>query len=647
MNFPLHFHQPLWIAVGLVVCILLVSGNLLFSRKRQKTLRKFASPKILAGLIQNVSLTRKKIKISLIILAVFCLFVALARPQYGFRWVDIKRKGIDILFAIDTSKSMLAQDIKPNRLERARYGILDFAEKLEGDRVGLMPFAGSAYLMSPLTLDYNGFETSLAAVNTNTIPKGGTNLAELIRLADETLTNNANHKILIVLTDGENLQGDALQAAQKAAENGMTIHTVGVGTPQGELIPTGTNNTFIKGDNGKYITSKLDEAMLERISSVTGGISVLLGNSGAGLEQIYHEKLKLIPKEELKERRKKVAIERFEYPLGLALLLLCFEFLIRESPVGTRKKNGVSSAFTVFLLCSLIGFNSNSYAGSGEEAYAEENYLKAGEIYQEQLSKNPFDHRLHYNSGTVAYKNNMIDEAIKSFNKSLESTDIELQEKSYYNLGNSHYQKGLESAQADPQKTVEQWEKSIQSFDANLALNPENKAAESNRNIVQKMLDELKKQLEEQQKDQQQSSDQNQDQNKSDKKDEGDENNSDQQNAPENKDSKDKSEEQQQNENNQKDQNQNKEGEKPSQEKDNNTEQQKPDKNSDKGEEDKSAQPQPQNEQKSGETDTGEGKPEGQMSLAEAQRLLDALRDSEGELNFVPGHSGEQVEKDW
>ena len=645
MTFPLQFHQPLWIVAGLVTCVLLITGNLWAGKKRQKTLTNFAHPKILSGLIQNASPARKKIKFSLIVFAVFCLFVALARPQYGFRWIDVKRKGIDILFAIDTSKSMLAQDIKPNRLERARYGILDFVEKLDGDRVGLMPFAGSAYLMSPLTLDYNGFETSLSAVNTKTIPKGGTNLAELIKLADETLTNNANHKILIVLTDGENLEGDVLKAAQKVGENGMTIHTVGVGTPQGELIPTGANNTFIKGDDGKYITSKLDQKMLERISSTTGGISVLLGNGGAGLERIYQDKLKLIPKEELKERRKKVAIERFEYPLGLALLLFCLEFLIRESPVGKRKKKTVNPVIGLFLMCSLLGFSSKSHAGPGEEAYRQGNYLKADEIYSDQLSQNPFDNRLHYNSGTVAYKNNMMDQAIESFSKSLESTDMKLQEKSYYNLGNSHYQKGLGSVQADPGKTIEQWQESIEAFNSSLALNPENKAAESNRKIVQKMLDELKQQQEQQQ-DQQQSSDQDQKQDKADQKDKKDKK-TDQQDSSDNKDPQEKSNKQSQDRSDPKDQNKKDKGENQPQGKKETPDQQQSDQDKKTAEQDKSAQPQAQNEQSGKTPNNQEEKAEGQMSLVEAQRLLDALRDSEGELNFVPMESDEQVEKDW
>jgi len=635
-SFPVQFHQPLWIFAGLGVSALLVSLYFWSTRKRQATLNNFASSQLQNSLIQNVSTTRKRIKFTLIVMAVFFLFVALARPQYGFRWVDVKRKGIDILIALDTSKSMLAQDIKPNRLERARYAILDFIEKLEGDRVGLMPFAGSAYLMCPLTLDYNAFESSLAAVTTDTIPKGGTNLAELIKMADETLNNNANHKILIVVTDGENLEGDLPEAARKAAENGMTIHTVGVGTPEGELIPSGTNNTFIKDDDGKYVRSRLDEKALSGISEITGGISVLLGKSGEGLEKIYQEKLKLIPKEELKERRKKVPIEKFEYPLGLAILLLCIEFLIRESnPANRRKTIKISVFLPFFLLIATSLFSGQSYAGKGEDAYAEGSFLKAGEIYREMLRKNPFNHRLHYNLGTVSYKNNMIDEAISSFKKSLESTDTNLQEKAYYNLGNSHFQKGKKTVQEQPAKTIEQWKQAIKSYDASLALNPENKAAKKNRDIVQKLLDELKKQQQEQQ----DSSDQNQEnkdqeQNK-DQQNNDSENKSDQSEDSENKQSEDQKEKDQSSKDNKENQDsQNKDSKEDEKQQQDQKNEKKPQEQSDK------------NSKPSAASKTEEQQ-DGQMSQLEARRLLDALKDNEGELNFVPHSSNENVEKDW
>ncbi len=166
----MDFAQPLWLIAGLIICVALAFLIRNLQERRKATLAKFAAPKLLDSLTRNISSPKRRTKNILIILALFMCFVALARPQYGFKWVEVKRKGIDILFALDTSKSMAAEDVKPNRLKRAHYAILDFVRQLEGDRVGLLPFAGSSFLMCPLTLDYDAFEHSLSAVYTGIIP---------------------------------------------------------------------------------------------------------------------------------------------------------------------------------------------------------------------------------------------------------------------------------------------------------------------------------------------------------------------------------------------------------------------------------------------------------------------------------------------
>lgn len=247
------FATPLWLLGGGFSIVLLVIFYKKMSRRRKKELQRFAAAQLLGKLCANISSQRRLLKKSLLVMAVFCCFVALARPQYGFKWVDVKRKGIDILFAVDTSKSMLAEDVSPNRLKRAKFAIMDFVEQLEGDRVGLMPFAGTAFLMCPMTIDYSAFESSLDAVNTTIIPRGGTDIARAISEAESILTNEANHKILVLITDGENLEGDVLQAAKAAAEKGMTVFTVGVGTSAGELIPLNRNGKtgFVKDASGK------------------------------------------------------------------------------------------------------------------------------------------------------------------------------------------------------------------------------------------------------------------------------------------------------------------------------------------------------------------------------------------------------------
>ncbi|MCJ7810338.1 MAG: VWA domain-containing protein, partial [Desulfobulbaceae bacterium] len=237
----MQFEYAIWLVAGLGACTVLGFAFAHFHKKGQVALQQFAAGRLLEQLTQNVSTRRRQIKRVLILTAVAALFVALARPQVGFEWKEVKRKGIDILMAVDTSKSMLATDVKPNRLERSKLGIMDFVSRLEGDRVGLIPFAGTAFLMCPLTLDYDAFRQSLEALDTQIIPQGGTDLASAIREAEFAFSNDANHRILVLVTDGEDLEGEALSAAEEAARKGLTIYTVGVGTPAGELIPLQKN----------------------------------------------------------------------------------------------------------------------------------------------------------------------------------------------------------------------------------------------------------------------------------------------------------------------------------------------------------------------------------------------------------------------
>ena len=627
----MNFAQPLWLICGLGVCITLTLVIRVLQQRRKATLAKFAALQLLDRLTRNISNPRRRIKNILVITAIFFSFTALARPQYGFKWVEVKRRGIDILFALDTSKSMLAEDIKPNRLKRAHFAILDFVRQLDGDRVGLIPFAGSAFLMCPLTLDYNAFEHSLSAVSSDIIPQGGTDIAEVINTAATTLNNDVNHKILVLITDGENLQGDALKAAADGAEKGLTIYTVGVGTKEGELIPL-TGGGFVKDSQGKFVTSRLDEQTLGRIAEKTGGLYVPLGSSGEGLETVYQQKLALIPKEELAERRHKVPLERFEYPLALALFLLICDFLISErksskalslpliKSVSRRiRRNGI---FLILVFLATMGLHAEAQSSEGEQAYNEGNYIAASEYYSQKLEKSPDDPELHYNFGTAAYKNNMFDDAIASFSRTLESNNIDLQKKAYYNRGNSYYRKGLEMVQGDPQATIEQWQQALESLQAVLELAPEDENALYNHELIKKQLEELQKQQEEKQQQKQQ------DQNSQ------------------------KSEQKQPSEENQKQDSQTEESSAQPEEKEGEGDKGKP-QESDKNGTEQSAK---SDEAKMEESDKEEQaamdarrQQLGKMTREEAERLLNGLKNEEGELNFVPTGRNENkfLERDW
>src|SRR5580704_6963474 len=280
----MQFAQPLWLLAGLAACAFLFWRYRQFEIQQRKTLVRFASMRLLDKLTASVSPARRKAKQVLFILGVFCLFVALARPQAGYEWQETHRKGLELLFAVDTSKSMLAQDVKPDRLSRA---------KLDGDAVGLLAFAGNAFLQCPVTLDYDAFRESLDALDTKVIPRGGTDIAAAIREAEAVFkTRTAAEKILVLITDGEDLGGESISAAKEAANNGVKIFAVGIGSTTGELVPIPSENggtDFARDTSGQLVKSHLDEATLKQIVGATGGLYQPLGQQGEGLNEIYNQ----------------------------------------------------------------------------------------------------------------------------------------------------------------------------------------------------------------------------------------------------------------------------------------------------------------------------------------------------------------------
>ena len=510
----MQFAHSIWLPAGVAACGILALSFYFFQKKSTAALQEFASGRLLEKLTLGVSPKKRMIKRVILVLAVASIFVALARPQMGFQWKEVKRKGIDILLAVDTSKSMLAEDVKPNRLERSKFGIMDFVSKLEGDRVGLLPFAGTAFLMCPLTLDYGAFRDSLEALNTEIMPQGGTDLASAIYEAEAAFQDDANHKILVLVTDGEDLEGEALFAATEAKNKGLTIYTVGVGTPSGELIPLtrgGKDGVFVKDEAGQPVKSRLDETMLQKIAGATGGRYEPLGQQAEGLEAIYREKLSLVPKQELAERMQRVPIERFQWPLMLALILLLAEFAIsdrkrsrkvfpiiktayRRIPKIGRVAGATSVGVLVLLAIIFLGFRgAHASPGSAEAAYKAGNFDLAVEGYRSEAQKAPEEPQLQFNLGAAAYKGKQYPEALTSFKRALNVQDIQLQNQSYYNMGNTLYRQGEETEKQNLQQTIQHWEASIQAYDSALKLKPEDQDAQFNKEFVKKRLEALKK----------------------------------------------------------------------------------------------------------------------------------------------------------
>jgi Ca-activated chloride channel homolog len=305
---------------------------------RKKTIEKFAEEKLSGELLKTVNISRKKLKNLMITMALVFILIALLKPQWGFSWQEVKRQGLDILIALDTSNSMLAEDVKPNRLRRSKLAIRDLVRKLVGDRVGLVAFSGRAFLQCPLTVDYNGFLLSLEDISANTIPVGGTSIASAIYTAIESYEGGKKQsKVLIIITDGEDLEGEVNNALRIAKEKGITIYCVGIGTEEGELIPIRDDNgrmSFLKDSEGNVVKTRLDEATLEHIALDTGGMYVRSSGAEFGLDLLYDKRLSKLEKEDFKSRMEKKYKERFQFPLVLVFLLLLIEPVVSERRKG-------------------------------------------------------------------------------------------------------------------------------------------------------------------------------------------------------------------------------------------------------------------------------------------------------------------------
>ena len=332
----LHALHYLWLCVGFIV-FFLWSG-----KKRNRDMEAFAHKDLLGSLTLSVNDKARRWKMIILLLSVFLMSIALMRPQWGFEWKEVTRSGLDILIALDTSKSMLADDVKPNRLERSKLAVKDLIRKLQGDRLGLIAFAGNAFLQCPLTSDYSGFMLSLDDLDVNTIPKGGTSLSNAIRVAlDSYEGGKKKYKVLVIITDGEDHEGNAREWAEKAKERGIRIFTMGIGTKEGEIIPVTDDSgkkVFLKDRSGNVVKTRLDEGTLKEIALTTGGSYVKSTNSEFGLDLIYEEKLSTMEKREIKNKMVKQYEERFAIPLAAALVLLCVEPFIRERRRLMRKE---------------------------------------------------------------------------------------------------------------------------------------------------------------------------------------------------------------------------------------------------------------------------------------------------------------------
>jgi Ca-activated chloride channel family protein len=505
----MHFVHPafLFVSAGAFVALGVIFA--VTNHARGRALARIGAERLLPELTASLSPGRRYFKQAALAVGTSLVLIAFARPELGYRWEEVQRRGVDLLFALDVSKSMLTRDVKPNRLERAKLAVRSLAEKFPDNRVGLVVFAGDAFVETPLTLDHGIFDESVAALDANVIPVPGTNLGSAIDRATHALAGDTHDKILVLLTDGEELSGDALDAARRAAKEGVVIDTIGVGTPRGELVPEAAENgqtAFVRDESGKLVTSRLDETRLAGIARATGGEYRPLGDTGEGLESLYRDRLAKLPGSELASRTVRVPIERFQWPLGVGLLLLGIEPLIGERRRRrARQASPRRSAAAVGVVTALVLLPSAAWASpqNAERAYAKGDFKTAEREYTDAARSTPSDARLSFNTGAAAYRTGAYDEASKAFESTLRSTDLGLQEQAYYNLGNVSFRLGEAAlAKQDIEGTKMRFKQAIDEYERALHLRGDDADARYNLDFVKRKLAELEQRAPQQQQNQ-------------------------------------------------------------------------------------------------------------------------------------------------
>ncbi len=518
----------------LLVLPFLVGLKVWGDRRAAQAAGRVASRRLLPELLVSRGKGRSWWVLLLELGALACFIVALARPQYGFLEEETGAGGRSLIVAIDTSRSMLTDDLKPSRLVRTQLAATDLVKRLRGDRVGLMPFAGNAFLYAPITPDIDALMESIDSLDTEIIPRGGSNLARPIDLALETFAKAGatGQQVLVIFSDGESLEGTTLEAAQRARDKKMIIIAIGVGTQAGALIPDAeAPGGFYRDREGKPVISRLQREVLLSIANATGGLYLPLDENGVDDRRIdlILEKLE---RSAMKGKMTRKSLDRYRWPLAGGLVLLLASWLVgivrRQREVGSGRAAPV--ALAALVAAGLMGWpgaaegaaprvarqdlpegNPWAYYGAGQ-------YEEALHNFQKRLgpgkggARRGGDPVLEFGRGAAAYKSQDYDTAVDAFGSAVLSDDLPLRARAHYNLGNAIYQRSAELARQAKPKTlaklsfidglIRQLENGLENYQQALVLQPEDGDIQANHDtadaLIQK-LREIRKQMAEQQ----------------------------------------------------------------------------------------------------------------------------------------------------
>jgi Ca-activated chloride channel family protein len=438
-----------WVLNFLWLLPLAALALIITNRQRKRAMEGFADPELFARLSGKDRKGRAFLKGLLMLGALGLMFFALAGPRWGSHYQEVSQKGVDIMILVDVSPSMLVEDIEPNRLERARREILDFLRVVQGDRVGLVAFAGAAYVQCPLTLDYAALQMFLDALQPDLIPVPGTDLGAAIETGLSSFDySSETDKVILLITDGEDNENRGLEAARNAAQKGVKIFVFGMGEMSGGPIPASDGKGgFKKDEQGNLILSKLNEEGLREIASTAGGTYVRSVAGDLDLDLLYFEGIKTRTEATtLKSGKIKVYEDRFTFFLLAAIVFLVLEGLIFQRPRRMAQGRTKEYTFIIFIILLLVSPIYSTHAWAAEDAdelYRKGRFAEAEKAYARSDMDNPKDVRYRYNRGCAAYQNSDFPGAMAAFKSaSRRAEDEETRFKAAYNLGNTAFKQG-------------------------------------------------------------------------------------------------------------------------------------------------------------------------------------------------------------
>jgi Ca-activated chloride channel family protein len=490
MRFGASFFLWFLFAVPVIAALLALDAH-----RRRRLLDRLGDRPLLERLSRSLSVEKRIIKGLLVVVASAFLVLALARPQWGMKTETVRRRGVDVMIAVDTSLSMLSEDMKPNRLAQARSAIRGLFDLLEGDRVGLVAFSGTAYVACPLTLDYGAAAMFVDILDTDLLPVPGTAVAAALRAATDAFPKEeGRHKVIILVTDGEDHEGDIEAAVSEAAERGIIIHTVGVGATGGVPIPLrnarGDMTGYKEDREHRKVTSRLDEGALQSIAAATHGKYFRSTPEGIELEGVYEEIAAMDPKN-MTSRTVTRFEERYIIPLGAALLLLGLETALGDR----RRRPRVAGAATATAAVAALLFGMLAPAparadpaaknNQGNRQYQAKRYDEALKSYTDAQAERPAAPELHYNIGNVLLRKGDVDKAIEEYLRAQSSGPKSLSEAAHFNRGNALMMKG-------------ELQPAIDAYVQALKINPKDPDAKRNLELALRLLEKQQQQQQQQ-----------------------------------------------------------------------------------------------------------------------------------------------------